>query len=76
MIHHLVNEEEVFEKCLYCGKKFDKEWKSNFDVLKHYKQVVCSCGKINKIRVKFHGSGHDDWTKSRLREAQYMENRK
>jgi hypothetical protein len=67
VIHHLISEEEVLQKCIYCGKGLDtKEWKSGFYVRKHYKTVKCSCGKENKLTIKFEGSGHDDWLSKRM----------
>ena len=28
----------------------------------HYKAAICKCGKKNVIRMRFYGSGHDNWS--------------
>ncbi len=61
--HHLIKEINTKEVCLYCGSKLKgKTWTSEFETEHHYKTVACSgCGKKNRIKVDFHGSGHDHW---------------
>lgn len=57
-------ERDFKEVCSYCSRPLDSEsWKSYFQVAKHYKTNMCQCGKINKIQVRFEGSGHDTWHK-------------
>lgn len=69
MIHHLISEDEVLHKCVYCGKGLDTtNWKSDFHVRKHYKTVKCECGKENQMTIRFQGSGHDTWLAKRLKE--------
>lgn len=61
-VHHLLNEDTIEEKCIYCGNNlYNKKWISEFDVERHYKTVICKCGNKNWIRVNFYGSGHDNW---------------
>ena len=63
-IHHLIKSAYSSKTCIYCANKLDPDdWKSGFDMELHYKEVVCKCGKKNIIKVKFHGSGHDGWSK-------------
>jgi len=60
MKHHLIKEDCIH--CLYCNQDLSKdEWKSTWDKEHHYKNIQCSCGRSNRIKVEFHGSGHDDW---------------
>jgi hypothetical protein len=62
--HQVWKERDWKELCSYCAKPLDqKAWKSDFQVSKHYKTNVCSCGKTTKIQVRFEGSGHDTWHK-------------
>ena len=61
-IHHLINESEIKENCIYCGCDLsNKRWKSHFEGDLHYKIIVCKCGKKNNVKVNFLGSGHDSW---------------
>tara|TARA_Y100000310_G_scaffold339022_1_gene430393 strand:- start:21880 stop:22185 length:306 start_codon:yes stop_codon:yes gene_type:complete len=61
--HHLLNEEHQRFECIYCHHKLKgTKWDSAFESAHHYKAVKCgSCGKENRLRVDFHGSGHDSW---------------
>jgi hypothetical protein len=60
--HHLLKEEELLEKCLYCGKKVEAaDWSTTLHLRKHYKEMKCSCGKSQKVTVLQQTSGHDDW---------------
>ena len=61
--HHLIKEIDTKETCLYCGNKLKGEtWNSEFETEFHYKTIVCSgCGKQNRVKVDFQGSGHDHW---------------
>lgn len=60
MRHHLVKNLEI-EHC-YCGKGLrEMLWQSQFDGGHHYKVAHCGCGAENRVRVPFHGSGHDRW---------------
>ena len=61
--HHLINELNQRDVCLYCNHDLKKhEWSSLFDLEKHYKRTACNnCGKDVIIRIRFDGSGHDCW---------------
>ncbi len=60
-VDHLLKEEDIFEKCLYCGKTFDPDtWLSDFYFDKHYKEIRCECGKTHRVKGDF-SSGHDSW---------------
>ncbi|MFW6013805.1 MAG: hypothetical protein ACOCZ6_04035 [Nanoarchaeota archaeon] len=61
--HHLLNENDMKKKCLYCGNELDIcEWESQHYVEKHYKTNSCTtCGKEAIVEVGFEGSGHDSW---------------
>ena len=61
--HHLIKEMHAKNFCVYCGKELKgKNWNSEFEAELHYKTVKCpECKKKNRIRVDFHGSGHDNW---------------
>jgi hypothetical protein len=63
MKHHLMKEEDMNSRCIYCNSIIDiKEWKSEFERFFHYKAVRCGrCKKENRLRVYFSGSGHDEW---------------
>jgi hypothetical protein len=76
VIHHLISEDEVLHKCVYCGKGLDTtNWKSDFHVRKHYKTVKCECGKDNQMTIRFfEGSGHDSWLAKKLKENPIDEN--
>ncbi len=56
----------------YCGRPLDSdaafsEW-DNRHQNHHYKVIICSCGKKNRIKAAFDGSGHDK-TLSRVKES-------
>lgn len=36
-------------------------WSTQFFGDFHYKIHKCSCGRENRVRMKFRGSGHDDF---------------
>jgi hypothetical protein len=61
--HHLIKEIDTKKTCLYCGDKLKgKKWNSEFETEFHYKTIVCSgCKSTNRVKVDFHGSGHDHW---------------
>jgi hypothetical protein len=60
--HHLLKEEELLEKCLYCGKAaVANDWSTTLHLRKHYKEMRCSCGRSQSVSVRLQGSGHDDW---------------
>ena len=61
--HHLLKEEHQKDNCIYCNHEMKGEkWKSAFESLHHYKVVECKkCSKENRVKVDFHGSGHDGW---------------
>jgi len=61
--HHLIKELQTKDVCEYCGKKLKGEnWSSEFEAEIHYKTIVCpGCETKNRIKVDFHGSGHDHW---------------
>lgn len=61
--HHLIKEFHIKNVCGYCGKKLKGEnWSSEFEAEIHYKKIVCSeCKSTNRVKVDFHGSGHDHW---------------
>jgi len=63
MKHHIMKEEELKSRCIYCSAKIElKKWKSEFENFFHYKSAVCDrCHHRNRIRVKFSGSGEDAW---------------
>ena len=63
---HLLKERDIKDICPYCREKISDsmEWKSEFCSSLHYKIGKCeSCGRDLRIRVDFHGSGHDLWHK-------------
>lgn len=64
-VHHILREAEGKLYCLYCGQKHEmREWRSEIIGDKHYKTIKCrKCRKKSCIKVKFMGSGHDDWGK-------------
>jgi hypothetical protein len=46
----------------YCGKDLEEfTHLSHFEAEHHYKNIQCSCGRKNTVKVDFHGSGHDGW---------------
>ena len=55
---HVITNSDCREICNYCGQKLEK-WNSSFIGSKHYKSVVCGCGKNHSFTVNFDGSGHD-----------------
>lgn len=60
MRHHLVTNADLAH--CYCGKDLrGMLWQSQFDGGHHYKVTQCSCGAENRVRLHFHGSGHDRW---------------
>lgn len=62
MPHHLLKEEDLKEQCVYCGTRLDdKRWISYHPGNMHYKESVCECGKVNRIRTDSNTSGHDNW---------------
>src|SRR3989338_10239981 len=63
MVIHLLQEEHLRVKCMYCKEDLSKreDWRSEFAGDEHYKSVTCNCGKESWIRVGFSGSGHDFW---------------
>jgi len=62
MNHHIIKEHQLHH-CLYCATKLaPTDWKSEFYLEVHYKTCRCACGKSNRIRVNFFGSGHDSWS--------------
>lgn len=63
MTHHLITERKGKLRCIYCGKLHDMDnWKSEFTMHRHYKVIMCECGKQSRIKVK-DGSGHDEWSR-------------
>ena len=61
-VHHWICESDIKENCIYCGNDLnDKKWESSFEGDSHYKTLTCECGKNNRVRVNFLGSGHDSW---------------
>jgi hypothetical protein len=64
MTHHILREEELKSRCLYCNSKIElKKWESQFENFFHYKTAVCEkCHHENRIKMKFDGSGEDSWT--------------
>ncbi|MBN2567030.1 hypothetical protein JXB02_03015 [Candidatus Woesearchaeota archaeon] len=62
MVHHLIGERSAKEQCIYCAKDLTLlPWRSDFHGEIHYKTLTCECGKEVRIRIGFHGSGHDSW---------------
>ena len=60
-VDHLLKEEDIFERCIYCGKTFDVDsWLSDFHFDIHYKTIECECGKTHRIRGDF-SDGHDSF---------------
>ena len=63
-VDHLLKEEDIFERCLYCGKTFNADlWLSDFHEDRHYKEIKCSCGKSHRIKGDF-SDGHDSFIKN------------
>jgi hypothetical protein len=57
-----MRENDFKEKCMYCHRVLvSDDWRSHFSAQTHYKTMKCECGKLNKIKVDFVGSGHDTW---------------
>ena len=52
--------------CSYCDRPIDL--KSEHEAELHYKTIKCKCGKTVIMKVNFHGSGHDNFIKSKLEE--------
>ncbi len=62
MKHHIVKEQENKWHCLYCNHELgDHNWTSEFEGEFHYKVARCQCGKKQRVKVDFFGSGHDNW---------------
>jgi NAD-dependent SIR2 family protein deacetylase len=62
-MHHIVNEINQREQCVYCGNNLsDKRWYSEHSMEHHYKSV--ECGERVRVKVNFIGSGHDTWDKT------------
>jgi NAD-dependent SIR2 family protein deacetylase len=61
--HHLINEINQRIECPYCHDNLQKnEWVSLFVFEHHYKETECNkCSKQIRLKVNFHGSGHDCW---------------
>ena len=58
-----MDDEEPPLNCSYCKRDLDiKEWKSDWHDEKHYKTIICGCGKKNWCDVEFIGSGHDSFS--------------
>lgn len=63
-MHHAAKENDQRFICIYCKKSLLKDkWESKFSGEIHYKTAKCECGKEARIKVDFHGSGHDSWEK-------------
>lgn len=64
MKEHLIKEQENKWHCLYCNHELgDHNWISVWEGEFHYKEARCKCGKKQRVKVDFVGSGHDDWDK-------------
>lgn len=64
--HHNVNEEDILHQCAYCGINIsDFEWLSEFFGSNHYKVTSCTCGKENRVKIQFCGSGHDNFNQEK-----------
>ena len=70
-MHHLVREDDFFDFCPYCKKEIMPnhvhKWHSEFSGEKHYKSMICGCGKHLRIKVDFHGSGQDSWSRNKIK---------
>jgi|WetSurMetagenome_2_1015567.scaffolds.fasta_scaffold1388438_1 hypothetical protein len=67
--HHLLNEDELLEKCIYCGRKAEaSHWRTEFHLRKHYKAMRCSCGRVQKVKAPMQSSGHDEWVSRKIRD--------
>lgn len=68
MKHHLLKHTWHIEGdkiiCSYCGSPVDL--KPEHEHEKHYKSIKCKCGKTVVMTIPFHGTGHDDFIKSKL----------
>lgn len=68
-VHHLVREPDFVKQCPYCNREAKPthmhKWRSEFHWGIHYKTLVCNCGKELRVKVGFHGSGHDSWNKKK-----------
>lgn len=61
--HHMITDIEKEGNCIYCSNKLDeKKWFSKFSESKHYKCIICTCGKSNCVEAGFIGTGHDNWS--------------
>ena len=64
-MHHVVNEIDQREQCIYCCSSLkSKKWRTEHEIEHHYKVAECDCGKRIRIKVNYHGSGHDSWNKT------------
>jgi len=62
MKDHLASENTQKIQCIYCANDLSgREWVSEFIRDLHYKATRCDCGKNIRMKVEFHGSGHDSW---------------
>ena len=70
MKHHMIKDSWHIQEdkiiCSYCKEPVDLE--SEHHVEFHYKTTVCKCGKKIVMKIPFHGTGHDDFIKSKLEE--------
>ncbi|MBI2663935.1 hypothetical protein HYX10_01180 [Candidatus Woesearchaeota archaeon] len=61
--HHFTKKIVKGGSCIYCSKELEAgKWESSFSPRRHYKCIVCSCGKTNCLNVNFIGSGHDSFS--------------
>ncbi len=78
-IHHLIGEEDFKRLCPYCGRDVKPthahKWHSEFIAEAHYKTLACRCGKELRIKVDFHGSGHDNWNKKKKEAKKTIEDK-
>jgi DNA-directed RNA polymerase subunit RPC12/RpoP len=64
--HHMIREVHQRVECPYCLDNLKQnEWNSLFVFEHHYKETECNkCSKKIRLKVHFHGSGHDCWDHS------------
>jgi len=60
---HIENNEM---RCTYCHSPIEFEPEHHLEL--HYKTAKCTCGKKIVIKIPFHGTGHDNFIKSKLEE--------
>ena len=60
MKEHLIKNEDI-QSC-YCGADLkNAKWEPEFSSHLFYRTLKCSCGRKNRVKMDWSGSGHDRW---------------